>query len=298
MKTVNTYLVRSSIIILSLGFVACGKMQSNKVRTSSLSLSSQIPLETSDTEHTNSDNNNSGSVGETTTPIKDETMTTKTPDKTPVVEAAFATNYDVFHPIKTNVVMAGYTQVQCSNETSALFGVPVQCKIGGGCDGTNSSHMGACFLAPLRKDLRYDENLVKTIYTQNDLFFPKGWVRAQFLKHLYKTVLQREPDVEGFYYWINEHFNNNGSLPSLPAEHLANGIILAQVNSTYWNAYNVNTANVEAFLQQAYMAAFNRSPDTGGFKYWKDALLNYQITPLGVLKTFYMTDEFKAFSGN
>lgn len=298
MKAVSTFVFRSALLFLGLGLAACGKMQSAKLTESPINQLSQTSIGVIENETPSNSQPQQQTQQQTQTQTQQQSQPPTPPQSTPPDDSNMipevAANFDLFHPVVINFVMSGTISSKCSEEASAYAGSPVKCKIGGGCDGKNPTHMGACFLSPVRKDLRNNSSIIASMYENSDRNFPQGLKTAKYLKHLYLTVLKREPDVAGFYYWLNEHFNNNATLPALPVTHLTDAIITSTENKVFWDAFKKTDSTVDAFLTQLYSALLNRAPDAEGKSYWmQDMIVNNQ-SPNAVLNNFYLSTDFKS----
>ena len=88
------------------------------------------------------------------------------------------------------------------------------------------------------------------------LYFSIGFDERTFVHELYRCVLDREPDVEGF--------NNN--LYALTSGRVnARGLARAFVQSPEFKSRNFNN---DQYIRQLYKGLLGRYPDTGGYNSW------------------------------
>jgi len=106
-----------------------------------------------------------------------------------------------------------------------------------------------------------------------------------FLKTLYATTLDREPDTEGLNYWVNQI--------------MAGKRTGAQVVNYFVFGKEFTAKNYcnEHFLTHLYKAIFSRNPDAAGLKYWEDKMAA-GTTREAVLNGFMSGKEFKALCTN
>lgn len=202
---------------------------------------------------------------------------------------AASNEFDLFRPVRVNIASA--SQSTCNQMATAAMGKTTTCVYGGGCDGQNPTQWGFCQLAPVHSTERTNASAVAAAYQNMDTHFPQAKAAANFLKGLYVKVYNRQPDEAGFYFWLNEHFNNTASLPAQPAQHLTDAIIRSTECTTYINAASNPQSTSEPYLQMLYSAVINRAPDTAGFNYWKNEMINGQ-TRDQVLNNFYLSQSF------
>ncbi|MBO7451968.1 MAG: DUF4214 domain-containing protein, partial [Clostridiales bacterium] len=130
-------------------------------------------------------------------------------------------------------------------------------------------------------------------------FHDKHLSDEEFLKVLYKTFFDREPDPEGLQYWL-------GVLKTTSQDAVVEGFI----NSTEWcnvcASYGVKSgatnakatipsANAVAFAKRLYTECLGREAEKGGLDYWSLALTNLEVTGSGAARLFFESDEFIGF---
>ena len=81
-----------------------------------------------------------------------------------------------------------------------------------------------------------------------------------FVYRMYTTVLGREPDAEGFQYWVDKLDSGECG-----AAEIVNGFF----NS---NEYNAQNKSNEEIVTDCYNAMLNRDPDEGGKEFWEERL--------------------------
>jgi len=199
-------------------------------------------------------------------------------------------SFELFHPVRTNFTSSN--QSACSQAASDAVGFPVTCVIAGGCDGGSSSTYGACLLVPVLSAERSNAGTVAARYAYSDAIFPKGKAAAAYLKHLYKTVYNREPDQPGFYYWLNDYFNNNATASTRNFMYLVDAIILAPECDEFQNANQNPAAYSGAYLTLLYKAILGRDPDAAGYNYWYTKLINGNSPSLTLVQFYQGADAY------
>ena len=79
----------------------------------------------------------------------------------------------------------------------------------------------------------------------------------------YHTILNRDPDANGFKYWVGAASTNvkNGKDPVAP-------VIKSLYNSSEAAKSGLMTENTKVFVQAIYLNALRRNADTAGLNYW------------------------------
>ena len=128
-------------------------------------------------------------------------------------------------------------------------------------------------------------------------FLSKNTTDEEFLTTLYKTFFDREPEAEGFKFWLDY----------LKAGNSRQAVIERFVDSTEWcnlcARYGVNpgapTAKATipsnaavAFATRLYTKCLGRDPEQGGLKYWALALTNREVTGAYAGKFFFESEEY------
>ncbi|MCQ2483659.1 MAG: DUF4214 domain-containing protein, partial [Clostridia bacterium] len=121
---------------------------------------------------------------------------------------------------------------------------------------------------------------------------------GQFLVDLYKMYFDREPDVEGYNYWI-EKLNNGADRQEIFAG-FANSLEFYNlcldygVVSGYFVPFipNEQQGGVNCFVARLYRVCLDRLPDQEGHAYWVTQLLNKEISGSGCAFGFVFSPEF------
>ena len=100
-----------------------------------------------------------------------------------------------------------------------------------------------------------------------------------FVARLYRLALGREPDKNGFNYWVN-----NLKAKKIDGADTVVGFFESK------EVTNKKLSN-KAYLQLLYKAVLNRKADDGGLKYWF-GVMDEQVTKTFVLKGFVESNEF------
>ncbi len=101
----------------------------------------------------------------------------------------------------------------------------------------------------------------------------------EFVKRLYKNILEREADEEGLSFWTNQ---------------LKNGMRAREIIDFFFNSEEFKNQNLtdEEFLKRLYNTVLSRNPDTRGFNYWMGRLEN-GMSREEVINHFAASEEFK-----
>lgn len=100
---------------------------------------------------------------------------------------------------------------------------------------------------------------------------------------LYRTGLNRDPDHEGFNYWINSMMSGSQTPGSLAAS------VVKSLNLTSSTTTTTVQISDEEFVQRAYERILGRQPDAGGKAYWINRLKTGSISRDGVIAFFAQT---------
>ena len=130
---------------------------------------------------------------------------------------------------------------------------------------------------------------VLAITDQHDVLKLSNYANASniegFVYRMYKTVLGREPEEEGFHYWVN--LLESGTFTAADVVH-------GFFNSVeYQNAGKTN----EEIVKDCYYTMLNRLPDEPGYKFWNNRL-NIGMTYESIIAGFVESDEFTRLANN
>ena len=134
-------------------------------------------------------------------------------------------------------------------------------------------------------------------------FKDRNTSNEDFVKILYKTFFDREPETDGFNYWV-------GLLKSgTSRETVANGFIFSQEWADTCAVYGIRSGcdikskvNIKptdltyAFVERLYVKAFNRDFDAEGREYWANLLSNYNITGEQAGASFFLSKEMADYN--
>ena len=134
-------------------------------------------------------------------------------------------------------------------------------------------------------------------------FKDRNTSNEDFVKILYKTFFDREPETDGFNYWV-------GLLKSgTSRETVANGFIFSQEWADTCATYGIRSGcdikaskNIKptdltyAFVERLYVKAFNRDFDAEGREYWANLLSNYNITGEQAGASFFLSKEMTDYN--
>ena len=120
-------------------------------------------------------------------------------------------------------------------------------------------------------------------------FINRGTSDEEFLKILYQTFFNRQPDTVGFNGWLSAL--RSGTSRSAVLE----GFIYSDEFSKLCNQYGIIPYSldlVEAFVTRFYNECLNREPDQAGLDGWVNGLKNGWVTGGEVAESFIMSPEY------
>lgn len=134
----------------------------------------------------------------------------------------------------------------------------------------------------------------------SDELIKKNLSDKEFITRLYRTFMNREPDADGFKYWLNQMSNGKDRT----------FIFNSFINSTEWAniclkygiisggtakpTYNkLASQSVIDFATRLYTTCLGRNYDTSGRNYWASELSNMRKSGTEVAYGFFFSSEFK-----
>ena len=130
-------------------------------------------------------------------------------------------------------------------------------------------------------------------------FIDKNTSNKDFVTILYKTFFGRDPETEGFNYWVGQLDSG-----SMSRERVANGFIFSQEWADKCAEYGIRsggdikpsgdikpTSLTYGFVERMYNKALGRDYDTEGRAYWASQLANYNLTGEQLGVQFFLSDE-------
>ena len=113
---------------------------------------------------------------------------------------------------------------------------------------------------------------------------------AEFVSTLYQAFFNRQPDQNGYIYWLGQLSSGAGRADVL------SGFINAAEFYNLCEAYGIEAVSarpqVEAFVTRFYQQCLQREPDTEGLNYWVDSLMAGSLTGTDVAQGFIYSAEF------
>lgn len=126
-----------------------------------------------------------------------------------------------------------------------------------------STVMVFVMMSPLTADkaaASEDYAQITEIDVQND---ESLWPMRDFVGRLYSCVLDRQPEIDGTLYWMNQLYSFRQS-----GAEVAEGFIFSE-------EFKARNTNDTEFLTILYKTFFNREPDDEGMKFWKSKMFWY-----------------------
>ena len=150
-------------------------------------------------------------------------------------------------------------------------------------------------------------NFVNQILDQDE-FGQLNISTEDFIKRNYTLLMSREPDEEGFNYWINKLGGNSTKDQKLTVinEMAHSEEFMGKVNELgimFKKFEEINNKedkveevveDIDIFIRDAYEHILGRQYDNDGLTYWKKQLVSQEKGALDLINKFIDTDEFKA----
>ncbi len=144
----------------------------------------------------------------------------------------------------------------------------------------------------------------KALYEQNQTalevaryFFTSKELKEQnlsnreYIKRVYETLLQREPDREGFSYWLDMLENKK-----IPRLQLFYRFVFSKEFEKLTLSHEILPFDKKdlmiAFLERFYNLILMRDSDLFGLNYWYEMLKSKKKTPKSIAKDFFYSKEF------
>ena len=130
-------------------------------------------------------------------------------------------------------------------------------------------------------------------------FIDRKTTDEEFVTILYNTFFGREPDTDGFNFWVNSLKNGTNDRYGV-----ARGFIFSQEWADTCAEYGILSGGTTkpsvsikpsdltySFVERMYTTALKRNSDPDGKKYWSEELSNFRCTGEAVGIGFFLSDE-------
>ena len=137
----------------------------------------------------------------------------------------------------------------------------------------------------------------------SDEFYNRNTSDAEFLNVLYHTFFDREPETDGFNYWLECLRTGERS-----RENVAKGFIYSKEWADTCATYGIRsgadvtssigiepTAETYAFVERMYTTAMKRDYDVQGREYWASKLANFEVSGEELGLSFFVSDEMTGY---
>ncbi len=115
----------------------------------------------------------------------------------------------------------------------------------------------------------------------------------EFVKRMYKTLLNREPEPTGLSYWVNEMKNHNRHRDQIFYGFALSDEFTNLTQNDYGIlAHNKNDERV-AFIERFYNIVLNRRADGAGLEYWNEQLKTKKKSAKDIALGFFLSKEFE-----
>ena len=134
-------------------------------------------------------------------------------------------------------------------------------------------------------------------------FTNRNTTDKEFVTILYKTFFGRDPEEEGFNFWVGELASGSKDRVTV-----ANGFIYSQEWADTCASYGIRSGGdlkpsgaieptelTYAFVERMYTTALGRGYDEEGKQYWASELANFNITGESVGAFFFLSDEMNGY---
>ena len=129
-------------------------------------------------------------------------------------------------------------------------------------------------------------------FFKSDEFLSKNIDSRQYVKILYETFFNREPELEGLRYW-ESMIDEKG----YPKDVLLYKFAFSTEFKNICEKFDIVNYNdrekTEVFIKRLYLMVLNRPADTESLNYWVDELSSEKREPKDVVKFFFNSEEFK-----
>ncbi len=133
---------------------------------------------------------------------------------------------------------------------------------------------------------------VAKIFIKSKEFKNQNLSNGEYLKRLYKTLLNREPDAKGFSYWLNLLNSNGISKTALFYRFAFSDEFYSLTHSFQIKAYD-NEDKKEAFLERFYSYILKRDSDEEGMSFWKSKITDLESVK-DIARFFLNSKEFQS----
>ncbi len=147
-------------------------------------------------------------------------------------------------------------------------------------------------------DLNSDINNTKTAFKIAEYFFTSKELKEQnlsneeFIKRIYYTMLNREPDTGGFEYWIDRIENKGIKREAIFYEVTFVTDEFKNISEKY-NIVAFDTIDkLSSFIERIYIYTLDRLADPSGLTYWLNSLQNGEKSASDIVKNFFHSKEF------
>gem|GEM_PF-3114854 len=130
-------------------------------------------------------------------------------------------------------------------------------------------------------------------------FLKKGLGDDEYVRTLYRTILNREADEPGLEYWkerLSVHMTRewvmNGFLNSQEFTNLCNAYGVTRGTAGSTGKYRDKNYNITAFVNRMYTTVLNRSADVSGLENWCKKIHSANATGADLVLGFFMSPEF------
>ncbi len=143
-----------------------------------------------------------------------------------------------------------------------------------------------------------ETNGTKTAFEIAQYFFTSKEIREQnlsdeeFIKRIYYTMLNREPDKEGFEYWKNRLKNEGIKREAVFYEVTFVTDEFKKSSEEYSLVAYDQKDKLSSFIQRIYIYTLDRLADPSGLNYWLNSLLSGEKSASDIVKNFFHSEEF------
>lgn len=166
--------------------------------------------------------------------------------------------------------------------------------------GREADSTGLNFWANELSNHRRSGSQVVLEFVESDEFEAKSVSNEDFLTGIYKAFMNREPDEEGYAFWLDLLDGGMSRRYVLSVFCVADEFqtICKNIGATYSGIALTAAADkypeVSKFVIRFYRTCLGRNADEDGLEYYVSRLINKKLTAASMAEIFYTSDEFQA----
>ncbi len=130
-------------------------------------------------------------------------------------------------------------------------------------------------------------------FFRSEEFENRHYSDEEFVTKLYRVVLERDPDEEGFEYWLREIEEENIFRDYIFYKFIFSEEFEKKIKNLYKITPFTKEDKLRAFIERFYNILFNRRADERGVNYWEEELKKGNKTIAQIANSFFFSEEFE-----